>query len=182
SDGLTFAQSDPDIQVPSGSNASPLIKLVTALQSGSGLGNIYDVVVLQRGTGSGLAGVTGNEALAPSIPPELQEQITDEQIKGKSATLYTSPTTLMSTSGKRLGPALAVGVPISRDAQLYYLFPLSQQVQVLRLVQNTLIVAGVGLVLLQIGRASCRERVELSRVAGGGKRHQERIARVLVAC
>jgi two-component system sensor histidine kinase MtrB len=105
------------------------------------------VVVLQRGTNSGLAGVTGNQALAPSIPPGLQERITDEQLHG-SVTFYTAPTTLMSTAGKRLGPALAVGVPISRDAQLYYLFPLSQQVQVLRLVQNTLIIAGVGLVLL----------------------------------
>jgi two-component system sensor histidine kinase MtrB len=148
SDGLTFAQSDPDIQSPKGSTASALIQLVTALQSGSGLGNIYDVVVLQRRTDNGLAGVTGNEALAPSIPVGLQEQITDDQLTGKSATLYTAPTTLLSTSGKKLGPALAVGVPISRDDQLYYLFPLSQQVQVLRLVQNTLIFAGVGLVLL----------------------------------
>jgi two-component system, OmpR family, sensor histidine kinase MtrB len=149
SDGLTFAQSDPDVQSPNGSTASALIQLVTALQSGSGLGNIYDVVVLQRGTAPGLAGVTGNEALAPSIPAALQEEITDEQLATRhSSTLYTVPTTLMSTSGKRLGPALAVGVPISRDDQLYYLFPLSQQVQVLRLVQNTLIVAGVGLVLL----------------------------------
>jgi two-component system sensor histidine kinase MtrB len=148
SDGLTFAQSDPDVQSPKGSSASALIQLVTALQSGSGLGNIYDVVVLQRRTDNGLAGVTGNEALAPSIPTGLQERITDDQLTGKSATLYTAPTTLMSTSGKRLGPALAVGVPISRDDQLYYLFPLSQQVQVLRLVQNTLIVAGIGLVLL----------------------------------
>jgi two-component system sensor histidine kinase MtrB len=148
SDGLTFAQSDPDIQSPNGSSPSALIQLVTALQSGSGLGNIYDVVVLQRGTGTGLAGVTGNEALAPSIPARLQEQITDDQLAGDSPTLYTAPTTLMSTSGKRLGPALAVGGPISRDDQLYYLFPLSQQVQVLRLVQNTLIIAGVGLVLL----------------------------------
>ena len=146
SDGLTFAQSDPDVQGPSGSSPSALIQLVNALQSGSGLGNIYDVVVLQRGTG--LAGVTGNEALAPSIPAGLQEEIANEQLKGRSATLYTAPTTLVSTGGKRLGPALAVGVPISRNDQLYYLFPLSQQVQVLRLVQNTLIIAGVGLVLL----------------------------------
>jgi two-component system, OmpR family, sensor histidine kinase MtrB len=148
SDGLTFAQSDPDVQSPKGSSASALIQLVTALQSGSGLGNIYDVVVLQRSTVNGLAGVTGNEALAPSIPTELQERITDDQATGKSATIYTAPTTLLSTSGRRLGPALAVGVPISRDDQLYYLFPLSQQVQVLRLVQNTLIIAGIGLVLL----------------------------------
>ena len=41
-----------------------------------------------------------------------------------------------------------MGVPISADDQLYYLFPLSQQMQTLQLVQNTLIVAGVGLVLL----------------------------------
>ncbi len=148
SDGLTFAQSDPDVQAPGGSTTSALIQLVTALQSGSGLGNIYDVVVLQRGTDPGLAGVTGNEALAPSIPSGLQDKITDEQMRGESALLYTAPTTLMSTGGKRLGPALAVGVPISRADQLYYLFPLSQQVQVLRLVQNTLIIAGVGLVLL----------------------------------
>ena len=147
SDGLTFAQSDPDVQSPGGSTTSALISLVTALQSGSGLGNIYDVVLLQPGTNSGLAGVTGNQALAPSIPPGLQERITDEQLNG-SVTFYTAPTTLMSTTGKKLGPALAVGVPISRDGQLYYLFPLSQQVQVLRLVQNTLIIAGVGLVLL----------------------------------
>ena len=147
SDGLTFAQSDPDVQSPGGSTTSALISLVTALQSGSGLGNIYNVVVLQRGTNTGLAGVTGNQALAPSIPPGLQERITDEQLNG-SVTFYTAPATLMSTTGKKLGPALAVGVPISRDDQLYYLFPLSQQVQVLRLVQNTLIIAGVGLVLL----------------------------------
>jgi two-component system sensor histidine kinase MtrB len=149
SEGQTFAQSDPDVQSPTGSTASALIQLVTALQSGSGLGNIYDVVVLQRGTAPGLAGVTGNEALTPSIPPALQKVITDEQSAPHySPTIYTAPTTLTSTGGNRLGPALAVGVPISRDDQLYYLFPLSQQVQVLRLVQNTLIVAGVGLVLL----------------------------------
>ena len=148
--GLAFAQSDPDVQSPTGSTASALIQLVTALQSGSGLGNIYDVVVLQRGNAPGLAGVTGNEALTPSIPSTLQEEITDEQLSPPhhSATFYTAPTTLVSVSGKRVGPALAVGVPISRTDQLYYLFPLAQQVQVLRLVQNTLIIAGVGLVLL----------------------------------
>jgi two-component system, OmpR family, sensor histidine kinase MtrB len=148
SDGLTFAQGDPAVLGPNGSSPSALLSLVSSLQSGSGLGNIYDVVVLQRKTNSGLAGFTGNSALAPSIPPELQEAVSDEQIRGRPVTFYTAPTTLMSIGHKPLGPALAVGVPISNDDQLYYLFPLSQQVQVLRLVQNTLIVAGVGLVLL----------------------------------
>jgi two-component system sensor histidine kinase MtrB len=148
SDGLTFAQGDPAVLGPNGSSTSALLSLVTSLQSGSGLGNIYDVVVLQRKNNSGLAGFTGNSALAPSIPPALQEQVTNEQVQGGPVTFYTAPTTLMSIGHKPLGPALAVGVPISSDDQLYYLFPLSQQVQVLRLVQNTLIVAGVGLVLL----------------------------------
>jgi len=149
SDGLAFAQGDPNVQSPNGSSTSALIWLVTQLQSGSGLGNIYDVVVLQRSAGSGLAGVTGNSKLDPSIPPALQSEVAEEQLHGHSGTFYTMQTTLTSARTHRpVGPALAVGVPISGDDQLYYLFPLSQQIQVLRLVQNTLIVAGAGLVLL----------------------------------
>ena len=152
SEGYTFAQSDPDVLSPNGSTPSALISLVTQLQSTSGLGNPYDVVVLQRGTGSGLAGVTGNQAnnqgLAKSIPEELRGKVAEEQISGVSGAPYTMPTTLLGAHGQPLGPALAVGVPISSDDQLYYLFPLAQQMQVLSLVQNTLTVAGVGLVLL----------------------------------
>jgi two-component system sensor histidine kinase MtrB len=152
SEGYTFAQSDPDVLSPNGSTPSALISLVTQLQSGSGLGNTYDVVVLQRGAGSGLAGVTGNQAnnqgLAKSIPEELRRKVAEEQISGVSGGPYTMPTTLLGAHGQPLGPALAVGVPISSDDQLYYLFPLAQQMQVLSLVQNTLIVAGIGLVLL----------------------------------
>jgi two-component system sensor histidine kinase MtrB len=149
SDGQTFAQGDPSVQGPNGSSTSALIYLVGQLQSGSGLGNIYDVVVLQRSPGSGMRGVTGNSALAPSIPQALQNEVAEEQLGGTSDTFYTMQTTLTSAAnGRSLGPALAVGVPISRDDQLYYLYPLSQQMQVLRLVQNTLIVAGAGLVVL----------------------------------
>jgi two-component system response regulator MtrA len=50
-EGLTFAQSDADVLGPNGNHASALISLVTQLQSGSGLGNTYDVVVWQRNTG-----------------------------------------------------------------------------------------------------------------------------------
>jgi len=148
-EGLTFAQSDADVLSPHGSSASALIALVTQLQSGSGLGNIYDVVVLQRSTG--LAGVTGNLAnprLADSIPRALRNEVLEEQTSGQPTAFNTMPTTLLGAKGQALGPALAVGAPISSDDQLYYLFPLGQQMQVLRLVQNTLIVAGAGLVLL----------------------------------
>jgi len=149
--GLTFAQSDPSVLGPNGSSTSSLISLVGALQSGSGLGNTYYVVVLQRGTGSGLAGITGDQAnpwLAPSIPKALRNDVAQEQISGRLDLFYTMPTTLLGADGRPRGPALAVGVPISGDDQLYYLFPLAQQMQVLSLVQNTLIVAGAGLVVL----------------------------------
>jgi len=149
--GLTFAQSDPSVLGPNGSSTSSLISLVGALQSGSGLGNTYYVVVLQRGTGSGLAGITGDQAnpwLAPSLPKALRNEVAQEQISGRSDLFYTMPTTLLGADGRPRGPALAVGVPISGDDQLYYLFPLAQQMQVLSLVQNTLIVAGAGLVVL----------------------------------
>jgi two-component system, OmpR family, sensor histidine kinase MtrB len=148
-DGLTYAQSDPNVQSPHGSSTSALISLVTQLQSGSGLGNTYDVVVLQRSTG--LAGVTGNLAnprLADSIPQELRNEVLKEQASGRLRHFNTMPATLLGSDGRPVGPALAVGVPISGDDQLYYLFPLTQQMQVLSLVQNTLIVAGVGLVVL----------------------------------
>ena len=58
-EGLIFAQSDPTLQGPNGSSTPALISLVTQLQSGSGLGNTYDVVLLHRVAGSGLIGVTG---------------------------------------------------------------------------------------------------------------------------
>jgi len=149
--GLTFAQSDPHVVGPNGSSTSALISLVSQLQSGSGLGNTYYVVVLQRGTESGLAGVTGDMAnrwLAPSIPGSLKKQVAGEQINGSSPLFYTMSTTLLGADGRPVGPALAVGVPISGDDQLYYLFPLAQQMQALSLVQNTLILAGLGLVVL----------------------------------
>jgi two-component system, OmpR family, sensor histidine kinase MtrB len=148
SDGLTFAQGDTNVLGPNGSSPASLISLVTQLQSGSGQGNVYDVVVVQRIANSGLADVWGNSALDPSVPAALQSEVSKEQLSDISETFYTMPATLISKAGRPLGPALAVGVPISRDDQLYYLFPLSQQLQVLRLVQNTLIFAGVGLVLL----------------------------------
>jgi len=149
-DGLKYAQSDPNVHSPHGSSTSALISLVTQLQSVSGLGNTYEVVVLQRSTG--LAGVTGNlanpKALADSLPKALRNEVLKEQTSGRPRQFNTMPTTLLGSDGRPVGPALAVGVPISGDDQLYYLFPLTQQMQVLSLVQNTLIVAGVGLVVL----------------------------------
>jgi two-component system, OmpR family, sensor histidine kinase MtrB len=125
-----------------------LNSLASTLQAGSGPGNSYDVVLLQQGTSSALVGVTGNYLLAPSIPPNLRKVVTREQVLGRTDRLYSLPTTQLSADGKALGPALAVGVPVNGNVQLYYVFRLTQQLQTLQLVQKTLILAGAGLVVL----------------------------------
>src|SRR5215470_12791682 len=146
--GLEYAQTTSQLPGQNGTSPTALFTLAKTLQSGSGPGNTYDVVILQQDQFSGQVQVLGNRALSPSIPPKLQDKVATEQGKSLAKTLYWAPTMLTSADGKPLGPALAVGVPISPGAQLYYLFPLTNQLQTLQLVQNTLILAGAGLVLL----------------------------------
>jgi len=147
SDGLVFAQTASQLPGQKGTSPPALFALAEALQAGSGPGNAYDVVILQQSS-PGLVRVLGNRALSPSIPSKLEAKVAGEQKRSLSNTLYWAPTMLMSAANKPLGPALAVGVPISPRAQLYYLFPLTQQLQTLKLVQNTLLLAGAGLVVL----------------------------------
>jgi two-component system, OmpR family, sensor histidine kinase MtrB len=141
--GLEFAQTDANLQGPNGPSVTALPLLASNLQLGSGPGITYYVVI--HSTSPGVTWVTADRGLAPSIPPQLQSEVAGE--RGQSS-LWSVPTMLMSNDHKPLGPALAVGVPITPHDQLYYLFPLTQQVQTLQLVQNTLLVAGVGLVAL----------------------------------
>ncbi len=154
SDGLAFAQADANLLGSNGTSPSVLFPLASALQSGSGPGNTYDVVILQQSASSGLVRVLGNRALSPSIPPKLQQYVTHEQGQGLSTRLYSAPTMLLRADGSPLGPALAVGVPISAQDQLYYLFPLTDQMQTLQLVQKTLILASAVLVVLLAGIVS----------------------------
>jgi two-component system sensor histidine kinase MtrB len=135
----TLSQSESN-----GTSQTVLPALASALQLGSGPGISYDVAI--HSTSSGNAWVTGNHDMLPSIPPGLQSKVAGE--RGRKGPLWSVPTVLMSTSHQPQGPALAVGVPLTPHVQLYYVFPLSQQAQTLRLVQNTLIVAGAGLVVL----------------------------------
>jgi two-component system sensor histidine kinase MtrB len=132
---------------------SSLQSLAQNLQSGSGPGNRFDVELRERDTSTALVGVTGDQQMSPSIPPGLADSVTDEQGVGRTDWLYTMPTTLV-TDGQPPEPALAVGVPINSNIQLYYVFPLTQQIQTLQLVRKTLILAGAGLVVLLAGIVS----------------------------
>jgi two-component system sensor histidine kinase MtrB len=152
--GLAIAQARPDMLGPDGGGTSALYSLVNDLQEGSGPGNVYDVVILQQHANSGLGGVVGNQALASSIPATLSTAVTTEQRGSRYDRLYYQATELVRAGGRPVGPALAVGVPISSHDQLYYLFPLNPQQQALSLVQTTLISAGVVLVMLLAGIVS----------------------------
>ena len=147
SDGLAIAQGRPDMLGPRGGGPSALNSLAEDLQAGSGPGDLYDVVILQQHASPGLAGVVGNQALAPSIPRWLGAAVTAEQRQLRSR-LLSAPTQLVYANGQPGPPALAVGVPISSHDQLYYLFPLTPEQQALSLVETTLIGAGVALVVL----------------------------------
>ena len=152
--GLAIAQARPDMLGPDGGGTSALYSLVNDLQEGTGPGDVYDVVILQQHANSGLGGVVGNQALASSIPSDA-----DHSGHGRAARQQVRPALLPTTqlvrpNGRPVGPALAVGVPISGHDQLYYLFPLTPQEQALSLVQTTLISAGVVLVVLLAGIVS----------------------------
>jgi two-component system, OmpR family, sensor histidine kinase MtrB len=141
--GKNFAQTQLG---PNAGSFSVLDPIATELQSGSPAGGRYDVVI--KSTSSGRLWILGNPDVSPSIPASLQSKVATEQHQGLKKLLWWEPTMLMSSSQKPVTPALAVGVPISARAQLYYLFPLTQQVQTLQLVQNTLLLTGAGLVVL----------------------------------
>ncbi|MBO0776718.1 MAG: HAMP domain-containing histidine kinase, partial [Actinobacteria bacterium] len=146
-DGLTAAQAQPGMQGPHSPALPLLISVATTLQAGSGPRNVYDVVILPQGQG-GLRAVVGNQSVSESLPRQLVAAVTREQRSARSDSLKYQPAMLVSANGKIRQPALAVGAPISSHDQLYYLFPLTQQQQVLQLVETALIGAGVVLVLL----------------------------------
>ena len=143
----TAAQDQLSLLGPNANPQSSLQSVAESLQYGSGPGNVFDVVLLQRSS-SPLGGITGNPLMSPSIPSRLATSVAAEQAAATNDDLYTMPTTLVSADGTPQGPALVVGVPVNSNVQLYYVFPLTQQIQTLQLVQKTLILTGAGLVVL----------------------------------
>ncbi len=130
------------------------LTLVRKLQSASGSGDVYYVVLLLQNSGTALTGVLGNEQLSKSIPRQLQAAVSQEQSANRADRMLTQPTMLLDSSGHPGQPALAVGIPVSSTAQMYYLFPLTQQRQILNLVQTTVVSAGAVLVLLLVAIVS----------------------------
>jgi two-component system sensor histidine kinase MtrB len=99
-----------------------------------------------------------NVNISATIPPTLVSKVNGEQSPEKFDNEITAPplyepTTLVYNSGTSV-PALAVGVPLGRYYQLYYVFPFTQQQTTLLLVQRILVGVGLALVALLAAIAS----------------------------
>jgi two-component system sensor histidine kinase MtrB len=82
-----------------------------------------------------------------------QEQVAQEAGKPENS-LYSAPTSLITSAGSPGTPAIAFGAPVSNYYQLYLVFPLNEEQQTLQLVQTTLIGVGIALVALLAAIAS----------------------------
>jgi two-component system, OmpR family, sensor histidine kinase MtrB len=138
--------------------------VVRTLQQASGTTGSYLVFV--QLTGAAAAGVNwvgpGDVNVTATIPQDLINAVGNEQRSpfyrfdnDNVATPWIQPTAVTYTSGSGpAGAALAVGVPLGQDFQLYYAFPFTQQQGFLILIQRILIGVGLALVVLLAAIAS----------------------------
>jgi len=179
---LTSAENAADSQVRNGRTAALGLSNVNVLDPG-GPGDTASIVSVATTTARTLqqpSGSTGsylvfiqltdmipavvhwvgqsNVNITATIPPTLIDKVSSKQSPEKydnntsAAPLY-EPTTLVYSSGTSV-PALAVGVPLGRYYQLYYVFPFTQQQATLLLVQRILVGVGLALVALLAAIAS----------------------------
>jgi len=106
------------------------------------------------------------------IPQHLIGQVQAvQQANGTEAT--SEPTTLNPADGSAPVPGLAIGAPLGRNYQLYYLFPLTTEQQTLALVQRAIVAVGLALVFLLAAIASLVTRwvvIPVRQAARGAQR------------
>jgi two-component system, OmpR family, sensor histidine kinase MtrB len=164
--GLNQARSLPDLNVAPANNSAAehfMLTVGSALQQQTGVGdtNYYVMVGLRSDYQTGR---TFNPGVSPtvsssSLPPALVKAVEKEQLATSAAggvnRFYYTPTTLtFTTSGQPNVPALAVGTPLGKYYELYFIFPLEAEQQSLHIVQTTLIGAGLALIALLAAIAS----------------------------
>jgi two-component system, OmpR family, sensor histidine kinase MtrB len=155
-EGLAVARNETGLASSGAERQKALLSLAGTLQSLSGPGNNFDVVILAQPVGdSAFGGTSGNKHLSlASVPKTLTGKVTQEQQDGLTDALQSTPTLMVYKDGQPSVPALAIGGVINESDQLYYLFPLQQQQQTLALVQRAMLGGGLALVGLLVGIVS----------------------------
>ncbi|MGH3318880.1 MAG: MtrAB system histidine kinase MtrB [Streptosporangiaceae bacterium] len=128
------------------SQSAVLDQLASTLGKRSGPAGLYDVIILTD-TGADRAssdlGRSTGAIAQRSVPERLRRAVRASDIHKQRYTY----TWLSYTDGHRRVPGLVVGAPLG-PYELYYLFPLTQEVQTLALVRRALAAASAALVLL----------------------------------
>ncbi|ASU85472.1 sensor histidine kinase [Nocardiopsis gilva YIM 90087] len=154
----TIAMQDGELQ--SIDRDSQLLQIATDLRQRSGTTGLYEVLILPS-----IDGISGSATVKPqSIPEPLRERV------GQSDELdaqYMRYTEIVSDNGRE--PGLAVGAQLSHVYELYYVFPLDHEQQMLDLVQSTVVLVATALVILLavIAFAVTRQVVIPVRMAAG---------------
>ncbi|RCV55703.1 MtrAB system histidine kinase MtrB [Marinitenerispora sediminis] len=138
--GLTYAlnvmqdsdQSDRDRQ---------LDQITDDLGARSGATGLYEVVILP--TVGGLTGRASGDVSEASVPVQLREQVQNSTDLERQYYRYTE-----IVRGHSREPGLAVGAQLSSAFELYYLFPLDHEQEMLDLVQQTLFLVASALIIL----------------------------------
>lgn len=111
---------------------------------GQGTPRLYDVLLLSSSTSLLQRG--SSTVTVESVPDDLRSAVENEAVQASTFT------EIVYSDGRPPVPGFAVGAPLTvpgkGTAELYYLFPLSQEQQTLDLVRRTLLFAGLVLVLL----------------------------------
>jgi two-component system, OmpR family, sensor histidine kinase MtrB len=118
-----------------------LTELALRFAEGASGSDQFDVIIIAGGQT-----ITAGEVHAASIPPELQLRIAD------SDDLFMTPTEVIYGDGRPPVAGTAVGsaltLPGSARYEIYFIFPLSQQVATLTVLQTAVVTTGAILVIL----------------------------------
>ncbi|TQN30448.1 two-component system sensor histidine kinase MtrB [Haloactinospora alba] len=135
--GLNTALSRMQASGQSAENQQELSGIVQSLATRRGA----EVMILPRFGGAN--GFISGDVEQESVPAQLREKVRESNRTGDQYSRYTE-----IIRGEEREPALAVGATLSHSYELYYLFPLEHEQQMLDLVQNTVVLVGTLLTLL----------------------------------
>jgi two-component system sensor histidine kinase MtrB len=144
--GVDYLRAQLRAAEPGRAGAEAAVEAAATTLVRRGAAERYELVLLS--TSVGTSGRQSRDVDRGSIPPQLREVVGD----GESAWAFTRLVRQDASSGRTLRePALAVGAPVAGpygSYELYHLFPLTAQAQTLDIVRRTLLLGGLGLVLL----------------------------------
>ncbi|PSK97120.1 two-component system sensor histidine kinase MtrB [Murinocardiopsis flavida] len=139
--GLTYALSELQGDEQAGDRYGQFEQITSELSTRSGATGLYDVLILPSFPGDN--GWTSGDVEEASVPDALRDKVQQTSELEKPYLRYTE---IVRTGGTE--PGLAVGAQLVDAYELYYVFPLDHEQQILNLVQGTLYLVASALSIL----------------------------------